>query len=166
MGVSVEVIAAIAELEDRQGRLDAQKVVKAARDEASALHSFFEWDDTEAAGKYRLDQARELIREVRVEITYHEETVRAIRYVHNVDLEQNAGGYINTARIRRESKPAVMAAELERVLDMLRRASEYARLEAAALPRGLAAALAKVEAQLDAATAQVAAMGKRARKAG
>jgi hypothetical protein len=36
-------------------------VVNAARPVASPLHSQFEWDDSEAAEKYRLHQARQLI---------------------------------------------------------------------------------------------------------
>lgn len=36
-------------------------VVQAALDKQSPLHQFFEWDDTQAAEKYRLWQARKLI---------------------------------------------------------------------------------------------------------
>lgn len=38
-----------------------QNVLDAARDENSELHKCFEWDDTVAAEKYRLKQARMLI---------------------------------------------------------------------------------------------------------
>jgi hypothetical protein len=41
-------------------------VVDAARNRKSPLHPHFEWDDTAAAEAYRLDQARNLIRIVRV----------------------------------------------------------------------------------------------------
>lgn len=50
------------------GILYPEKVVEAARDENSPLHGAFEWEDTVAAEKYRLSQARYLIRHVRVEI--------------------------------------------------------------------------------------------------
>lgn len=36
-------------LETENGRLDPSLVVEAARDPASPLHAYFEWDDTEAA---------------------------------------------------------------------------------------------------------------------
>lgn len=36
-------------------------IVKLAKDKSSPLHKYFEWDDTEAAKKYRLTQARNLI---------------------------------------------------------------------------------------------------------
>lgn len=41
-------------------------VVDAARDPASPLNPHFEWDDSVAAEKFRLDQAREIVRCVRV----------------------------------------------------------------------------------------------------
>lgn len=44
------------------GALTPEQVVEAASDPQSPLHSYFEWDDTEAARKYRLVQARELLR--------------------------------------------------------------------------------------------------------
>jgi hypothetical protein len=44
------------------GVLKAEDVVKAAKTKTSILHEEFEWDDTEAAEQYRLQQARHLIR--------------------------------------------------------------------------------------------------------
>lgn len=41
-------------------------VVEAARDPASVLHEHFDWDDGVAAEKWRMDQAREIVRCVRV----------------------------------------------------------------------------------------------------
>lgn len=47
------------------GTLTPANVVEAARDEDHPLHGRFEWDDAVAGEKYRLDQARKLIRVVR-----------------------------------------------------------------------------------------------------
>lgn len=44
------------------GLLLAEDVVEAARDQSSPLHDSFTWDDDEAAQKWRLHQARNLIR--------------------------------------------------------------------------------------------------------
>lgn len=44
------------------GTLKPEDVVEFARDESTALHSVFTWDDTEAAAQYRLWQARQVIR--------------------------------------------------------------------------------------------------------
>lgn len=46
------------------GTLQPRTVVHAARDEASPLHSSFEWNDSDAAEQWRLQQARMLIRAV------------------------------------------------------------------------------------------------------
>lgn len=49
------------------GLLNPVDVVEYARDESTALHSRFEWEDSKAAEGYRLWQARQIIRlEVRV----------------------------------------------------------------------------------------------------
>ncbi len=44
------------------GGLTAENVVGSARARASPLHSFFEWKDSVAAQRYRLEQARHLMR--------------------------------------------------------------------------------------------------------
>lgn len=47
-----------------EGRLRPEAVVEAAREPDSVLHGYFEWNDAEAARKYRLHQADHLIRAV------------------------------------------------------------------------------------------------------
>lgn len=49
------------------GALTPAAIVYAAADEAHPLHNRFQWDDTVAAHKYRLGQARQLVRTVRVQ---------------------------------------------------------------------------------------------------
>lgn len=61
-----EALAAIAD--EHEGRLTPGDVVEAARNKRSPLNPFFEWDDAAAAEAYRLDQARGLIRVVRVDV--------------------------------------------------------------------------------------------------
>jgi hypothetical protein len=58
-----EALASIA----TAGHLKPKAVLEAARDEQSPLHRHFEWDDGLAAEAYRLDQARTLIRIIRVD---------------------------------------------------------------------------------------------------
>jgi len=48
--------------DQNNGFVDPAAVVDFARDETTALHSRFEWDDTEAAERYRIWQARMIIR--------------------------------------------------------------------------------------------------------
>jgi hypothetical protein len=60
-----EALAKIAE--QQGGRLTPEAVVEAARSPRHPLHKHFEWDDQAAAAAFRLDQARGIIRIVRVE---------------------------------------------------------------------------------------------------
>ena len=48
------------------GQLHPQAVVADARDPKSVLHPHFEWNDAKAAEAHRLDQARALIRSIRI----------------------------------------------------------------------------------------------------
>lgn len=48
------------------GKLLPESIVERAKSTRSPLHKFFEWDDTEAAQKYRVFQARNLIREIQI----------------------------------------------------------------------------------------------------
>lgn len=66
-----------------KGELTPKDVVDDARNHNSPLHSFFEWNDGDAAEQWRLQQARGLIRSV-VAI-YTDDTQPAVRtraYVH------------------------------------------------------------------------------------
>lgn len=55
----IDELKALAEKSD--GLIRARDVVEAARPEDSPLHNKFEWDDSEAADKFRLFQARYLL---------------------------------------------------------------------------------------------------------
>lgn len=60
--------SALTKIMDANGsELRPKDVVEAARDPKNPLHRHFEWDDSAAAEAYRLEQAREIVRIVRVE---------------------------------------------------------------------------------------------------
>jgi hypothetical protein len=61
IGEALETIRA-----ENGGQLHPQAVVQGARSSKSLLHRYFEWDDAKAAEQHRLDQARALIRSIRV----------------------------------------------------------------------------------------------------
>lgn len=73
-----------------RGRLDPKRVVAWARKHRkSALHSCFMWDDTKAAEKFRIWQARDLI--ASVEVVYEDGKRRQV-YVSPV-TSRGRGGY-------------------------------------------------------------------------
>jgi len=80
-----------------QGEVTAASVVEAARSENCPMHSYFEWDDTKAAGLYREGQASEIINTVRV------------RYVSQDDgMERSTRAY----RIVRDKPQAIQRASV------------------------------------------------------
>lgn len=75
------------------GMLRAEDVVAAASDARHPLHEHFEWDDSVAAGSFRLWQARELIKVVVTVLPQgHEATMQC--YVSlSPDRVEDGGGY-------------------------------------------------------------------------
>lgn len=66
-----------------KGELTPQDVVDDARNNNSPLHSFFEWSDSAAAERYRLSQARGLIRSVvAIYVRDDKPAVRTKAFVH------------------------------------------------------------------------------------
>ena len=51
---------------EKKDELTAESLLEKAKENNSSLHDFFEWDDTAAAEKWRMVQARNVINEVRV----------------------------------------------------------------------------------------------------
>lgn len=85
---------------DQRGALTPALVVETAADANHPLHNRFQWDDAEAAAKWRLEQARQLIRSVK--IVYREATEQEQR--------RTGRGYLS---VRRENGPVyVPAAEV------------------------------------------------------
>lgn len=76
------------------GFLDAEIVLESAKRKKSPLHSHFEWNDTEAARKYRLEQARYMIRSIEVEIITSEGDRRSERAFLNIQVSPVEKGEI------------------------------------------------------------------------
>ena len=71
-------------IRDQAGALTPRVVVDAARDPENPLHNRFEWDDSIAGEKYRLGQARELIR-LAVEFVEAPDGPVKVRSFHSVN---------------------------------------------------------------------------------
>lgn len=81
------------------GRLTPDAVVADARSKSSPLHGCFTWDDSEAAKQWRLQEARELIRSVRVEVKTEERTLQTVRYVRDPEAGDEQG-YVELTKLR------------------------------------------------------------------
>lgn len=104
MSANPEVISELKRIADENsGLLLADKVVAAARNEDSPLHNRFEWNDSEAAHQYRLEQARHLIR---VAVEYVESGDKKLPFRVFVSLSPDRlnedGGYRSMVSVMRD----------------------------------------------------------------
>jgi hypothetical protein len=112
------------------GHLTPEAVVNEARSEDSPLHTFFEWDDDIAAEKYRLVQARTLIRIVREEIGEEDDGepkyVRAYVSARHVGREET--GYLATREVLQSPvSEAILLRSLKREITGLQK--KYGHLQ-------------------------------------
>ncbi len=71
-----------------RGILRPAEVVAFARDPQTALHAEFEWDDSQAAAEYRLEQARRIIRCI---VRVVNEDSAAVRVYASLQKDRRAG---------------------------------------------------------------------------
>jgi len=113
------------------GDMTPETVLDAARDENSALHGWFDWSDDAAAEKWRLQQARQLIKTVYVAITYADDTVVVVpAYVSeadDVDDETNtARHYVAVVEVMSDDqrRTALVVATIKRAMAILKNCPE------------------------------------------
>lgn len=78
-------------IRNKHGRLTPALVLEEARSSRHPLHARFEWDDGVAGERYRLEQAHDLISEVRVSYSLSTGERRSVRGFHAVrasDVDQ------------------------------------------------------------------------------
>lgn len=112
---------------EREGRLTPEEVLEHARDPDSPGHKHFEWDDTKAAYKHRIEQARELLAR-RVVIKSESYTVTVPRYLRDPDASPGVQSYVSVRTVSIEGlQHQALAQEFARVGQMLARARELAK---------------------------------------
>lgn len=85
-------------LMNKDGMLDPHDVVNAARSPDSPLHQHFTWDDSEAAEKHRLHEARQLIRVTIETLPVDGKDVETRTFV-SLSSDRKAGGYRLTTTV-------------------------------------------------------------------
>lgn len=110
------------------GELLPANVVAAASNPESALHSQFDWDDSTAAQKYRLHQARNLIRVVVSYVSAGDGTEVPCRVFVSLtpNREDNTGYRVTTDVMSDAAMRAQLLADAKD--DMKRFAAKYRRL--------------------------------------
>ena len=110
------------------GKITPEALVEAARDAESPLHEYFEWDNDTAAEKYRLMQARTLIRSCRLNVTIHKRKMELPYYVRDPEADSSEQGYVETGRLPSQEDLAreVIVNEFKRAASQLRKARNMA----------------------------------------
>jgi hypothetical protein len=111
----IDAIERLKSLERKGGELTPDAVVEDAKNKTSPLHRYFDWKDREAAHKWRLEQARTLIRGVRFEVETTERSISVVGYVRDPGKAHDEQGYLSTARIRSDEDRARAVVEQELV---------------------------------------------------
>jgi hypothetical protein len=122
-------MAALRALEDRNGCLRPDSLVRAARVESHPWHENFEWDDAKASDAYRIIQARDIIRNwAPPRITSEVVERRTPKYLHDPRLPHGEQGYVSIAKVRSDEdlKREVLVAEFSRAQSALQRAYDIA----------------------------------------
>ena len=113
-----------------KGILTPAAVVADARSESSPLHSQFTWDDSEAARLRRLDEARMLIRSVRLEVTNTDVGIAAPFYVRDLSRPADKQGYASIVEVRDDATIAAetLQYEFDRAIGCIERSVEIANV--------------------------------------
>lgn len=80
-------------------RKTPEAILELARNENTELHGCFEWDDSVAAEKYRLTQAREIVRLLVVAKDDEIQDAETPKYIRAYHRTRSAGGYENIHKI-------------------------------------------------------------------
>ena len=123
-------------LEASDGGLTPQTLLDASRDESSPTHALFEWDDTKAAEKWRLEQASSLIRNIRIVRTDDTEERKALKDKGFVVTPGRQSAYVSLdTALHRENYRAYLIEQAKRDCETFeakyRRVSELASVIAA-----------------------------------
>ena len=148
MRITKEVVKVISDLEDRKGRLTPEQIVHEAEKEDSPLHSFFEWDNDIAAEAHRIEQARDLIKRVKIVVEVQEKNVRTVAYVRDTEKGKSEAGYVSLLKVNTRQAKDIMASELERILELLDRAIKLSTVTQTDLPAGISSKLESIKSKV------------------
>ena len=81
-----------------RGFLTPEAVVAYAKNKNSALHKYFTWNDTEAAERWRLEEASRLIRRIYVTVLPGKKQYKIRAYV-SLSADRGRGGYRDTIEV-------------------------------------------------------------------
>lgn len=117
--VSADVVGGVVEqLEEKYGQVTRENFLEASRPDDSPTHALFEFDDSVAAEKYRLDQSATIIRSLRViYVNKDKEEIKVSAFV-NVNPGQEKAAYESIElALKDESKRSIILNKIKGELD-------------------------------------------------
>lgn len=109
------------------GDLTPEILLKEATDPAHPLHDRFDWNDQSAAQQHRLNQARQLIRSVKVTVKTASEDVEVRRFIHvKTGTASNSLGSYMPVEVIAESKTLTEITKLQMERDWKALRKKYA----------------------------------------
>lgn len=92
-----KVVSVVAKVQKKNnGICNATDLVEASRSKSSPTHKMFEWDDSIAGPKYREEQARLILRTVRVEYLSGDGEKKEVRAFSRVARDDKGNGFAKT----------------------------------------------------------------------
>lgn len=92
----------VEEIESEHGEVTKEFLLEKSRPEESVTHGLFEWDDSKAAEKYRLEQSKRIINNLRVVYETKEEEKVAVKAFVNVSEVTHKSRYRNVGSVLQE----------------------------------------------------------------
>ena len=125
-----EIDAEISRIYNENGSITPDLVIKAAEDPNNVLHHLFEWDNSKAGNAYRVDQARQIITSVKINIVTESRTISAVSYVRDPRLSNDQQGYVSVAKLKTDKDLAKdsIRYEFQRAYAHLHRAKTHAEI--------------------------------------
>lgn len=120
------VRAELRRLYEQHDHLSADLVLGAATSDASPLHDQFEWNNDVAGHKYRLGQARDLIRTVKIRRVETDRDLDVRAYL-SVRSPQEPSHYVATEDIEDVLAQKLLLAQMRRDIDRLK--TRYSHLQ-------------------------------------
>jgi hypothetical protein len=108
----------VEQLEEKYGQVTRENFLEASRPDDSPTHALFEFDDSVAAEKYRLDQSATIIRSLRViYVNKDKEEIKVSAFV-NVNPGQEKAAYESIElALKDESKRSIILNKIKGELD-------------------------------------------------
>lgn len=110
----------IQKLDDQHGGVTPKLFVESSRSSKSPTHDLFEWDDSAAAEKFRLEQARYAIRHIKVVVqATNERSSSTIRAFNSVVKEDEETGRDNRVYVKAYTSMSDKAMRIQVLQDCL-----------------------------------------------